>query len=895
MTLAEQVIDAVRRDDGATVVSLLAGRTEKERAAVARAVKEYYRRPLFYLERANAPFALAVLGAVSRATQVSRLLDWSGLSDVSVTMAVRVLTDRNPAWIADLPAALLNARRHGGGWWRLVRQLVRQGVVSAPDEPNYTLHMVRNLGRQSRSDQESSLANRLAEDPALLEDEVPRLFRVEGAGPHLHGHDYYAKGDDELWAACLIDALPRQKAIDLALSALQQDWPAHDVTWYVDFHRRLQPTVEEMTSRQNTYRALLSATASTVVKLAQDALRQLLAAQRLDIHAFLDIADAPLHRTEKSLGLTQIALLHAVTDAEPHHAPTCARAVIAGLTHPHQAVQQAAAEAVLAMKADSDPRVATEVRSCLPALGGRAADILVPVFTDSESESSAAFVQVPGPRRTPLTVQPQEMARLDPDMIEPALVHLLEDATDPLLIEQVLDFVATNADRRPTSEALLDQAQTLLYWCRAFRGTDVGVDLAQVVVSWMTGREPEETVRLDAVPHFDGRTFGSRPDENVPAILSLGTIVSSRLRELAVVAAHGHPRTLLAAPTYINATISTADLRARLDELARARHDLLPMDLETAVLRAGPAVMSELLANQPSADVGLVRVTTDMTRTPTWQRQAGQPRGSSNFLAGIVGRYDLRPRVVVWRDTSAPTGSPDRIITSLLDLQEPLSRAGYRWDDSDIVRSPRHHQLVACWPLVAPHHPDVVMAQAHPMLCRQVWEVRDAAVPLVQSLATLTIPPGEPTWSALSLALSGKNPTLRTAAVDAVVGLVSTNLLDGAALGRVSAQHAADKMIIVQRLLRSLEEAANANAACTWRVFDTLEALLPGLVGHRDLGRALLLTDELAQRCGRTAVLPNYPSVSSAAAETIERLAQRTQTGTTTRAEAARLLADTAL
>ncbi|MGW5363339.1 DUF6493 family protein [Actinopolymorpha pittospori] len=896
MTLVEQVMDAVRRDDGATVMSLLAGRTEKERAAVARAVKEYVRAPTFYLDGLNTAFALAVLGSVSRATGVSRELDWASLSGVSVSMAVQVLTDRNPTWLADLPTALLGTR-HGVGWWRLVRQLVRDGVVAAPDDPNYTLHMAEGLGRQPWNHHESSLADRLADDPALLKDEVLRLFRVEGAGPLLQVHDYYAKqrsADEDLWAACLVASLSRQKAIDLALSALQQDWQARHVTWYVDFHRRLQPSVEEMTSRQNIYRALLSTSASTVVKLAQEALSILLAEQLLDIDAFLDVADAPLHRPEKSVALAQIALLRAVTGAVPHQAPSCARAVVAGLTHPHQAVQQAAAQAILAMKADSDPRVVAEVRDCLPVLGGRAADILVPVFAQSERGSTVPLVEVPGPSSTPLTVQPTELARLDPDMIEPALVHLLEEADDPLLVEQVLDFVARHADRRPTSEALLDRAQALQYWrIGVYRGTDLCADLAQLVAAWMTGREPEEWIRLDRVPHFDGRTFGGLADENAPAILHLGTIVSSRLRELAVVAAHGRPRTLLATPTYTNATISAADLRARLDELARAGHDLLPMDLETAVLRAGPAVMSELLANQPSADVGLARAAADMTRTPAWQRLTGPPGGTSDPVRALA-RYDRRPPVVVWRNTSAPNGSAERIITSLFDLQDPLNRAGYRWDDSDPLYSGRPHQMVATWPLVAPHHPDIVMAQAHPMLCRNVWEVRDGAVPLIQSLATVTVPPGEPTWSALSLALSGKKPTLRTAAVDAVAGLVSTNLLDGAALGRVSAHHAADKMIIVQRLLRSLEEAANVDAACTWRVLDVLEALLPGLVGHRDLGRALLLTDDLAQRCGRTLELPHEPRVSPAAAKTIQRLVQRTPSGTTTRAEAARLLADSA-
>lgn len=182
MTLTDQVVAAVRADDAHAVAALLKGRAEKERAPVGRAVKKLAAERSHPLDRAfywKAAYGLAVLGSVSPARQVARLTGWQRFPLQYEALAVEVLTDRNPAWLQGLPAALL-----GQGGWRLVRGLVRCGAVPAPDHPDYTLGMIHRFAR-SNSDLRPPVSRVLAADPGLLDDEVLRLFRVEGAAPAL--------------------------------------------------------------------------------------------------------------------------------------------------------------------------------------------------------------------------------------------------------------------------------------------------------------------------------------------------------------------------------------------------------------------------------------------------------------------------------------------------------------------------------------------------------------------------------------------------------------------------------------------------------------------------------------------------------------------------------------
>ena len=93
--------------------------------------------------------------------------------------AFEILADRRPPWLEKWASHLLERERY---WqdWRIVRRLVREGLVDKPDHPNYALGMITgiNLG----AGRASTIKDCLDEDAALLDDEVWRLFEFEGGG-----------------------------------------------------------------------------------------------------------------------------------------------------------------------------------------------------------------------------------------------------------------------------------------------------------------------------------------------------------------------------------------------------------------------------------------------------------------------------------------------------------------------------------------------------------------------------------------------------------------------------------------------------------------------------------------------------------------------------------------
>lgn len=682
--------------------------------------------------------------------------------------------------------------------------------------------------------------------------------------------------DTYLWSASIAAALPREVTLDCVLSALRQDWPPSHATWYVGLHDRLAPTVEELASRQDAYRALLSAAASRTVAVGQRALKSLLAVGRLEADAFLDVADAPLHRPEKSRALAQISLLATLGSAHPGLACACAQRVSAAVGHPLPAVQEAAAKSLLGLNAAAARQEQPGVPGDPAEMGDRAAEIL-----GLGTSAQGPIVPVPGPRRAPLPRAAPALGRIGLADAELALVHLMEEADDPMLLEQALEAVALHANQRPASAALVRQAEQRAAEYLPYTGLDVRRDLAQLVVSWATGRPPEAGLRpvhvwLGNVP------LDSSVDPGRPAILHMGLIVSARLRELALLAAAGRPRMLLATPTSQDGTLNAASLRGRLASIS-PRDEPLTVDTELAALRAGPDAIAELESPpQHRTAARLAKASGELQRALSWERAVGAS------LRDKLG-FEAIPPVVVWQDPTSAVGDMDRVIASLFDLTDPLGWAVHRWQDG--LYTSHHDQMVALWPFLAPHHTDLIMAQAHPQLCRGLSKDRCDAEPLLRALARVTAPPGEPALSALSLGLCGKSPSLRIAAVDAFVGLTARNLLDGTALGRISAQHAHDKIIVVSRLLGSLQSAARSNGACAWRAMDTLESMLPGLAGMRDLGAALELTDELSRLCGRAPHTPGGLSATGAVGKAAARLRARGDAATPARAEAAHLLA----
>ena len=87
-------------------------------------------------------------------------------------------------------------------WWPLVRRLVRQGLCRAPQTDHYVLGMI--VGVCPYYESKKTIYDALLDDPDLLQNDVWRLFEVEGDKDlTLAARDKYSHGDNR-WTYALL-------------------------------------------------------------------------------------------------------------------------------------------------------------------------------------------------------------------------------------------------------------------------------------------------------------------------------------------------------------------------------------------------------------------------------------------------------------------------------------------------------------------------------------------------------------------------------------------------------------------------------------------------------------------------------------------------------------------
>jgi uncharacterized protein DUF6493 len=504
MTLRfEDLGAAIERNDGPAVAMLLKGGTEAERRAVNAKVRAL-RHPGRGFSGPLSALGVAVLGTAAGARQAAQVLG-DVMVDPWVDQAVEVLRDRNPPWLAELPRPLLTGSEFRNNW-RLVRGLVRAGLVARPDVPEYVTKMPNALASEAvlRPEETSkSIEQQLLDDHDLLQDEIFRLFSVEGSATALYWADAWlpqqfewrdgkrVRGDakpEATWQKTLARLARRGlidfgRLLDESIAVFLRDLRPTHFGWYVGMHDALAPTLDEMTAHSAQYQRLLAADTSLAVGVGQRALEQLLRADRLDLESFVSASGPPLSRGEKGIVVKQLKLLGQAVKQRPDLAPLVGEVLAPALTHERPEVREAA-------KAFADrlrlhrPHAATPTNAAAPASHApapdeaatmaRAAQLVGRSPWSEQIKSSVAALEtgslppvwtVPvGPGRTlppPIT---------EPEQVVEAFTRLVENARDPILIERAIAGAVRTArlpveQRRRISEPLAKRTRD-----REFRG-----------------------------------------------------------------------------------------------------------------------------------------------------------------------------------------------------------------------------------------------------------------------------------------------------------------------------------------------------------------------------------------------------------------------------------------
>ncbi len=376
---AEQVLSLLTSDRHLQdLVEVLGSLDDKQRRALSGPVRRHAD-ATGWGKPQNAA-ALAVLGCVTGVRQAASALEWLSLDPHAEPLAVQVLRTRQPHWLAELPAALLVGKERMPRSARLVRALVREGLIAYPDFPEYPLALVRGLDvSHGHKDEDLGLSvlDALTADPGLLDRELWDVLRTEGAGrdlassdawevkPHRHGVTYgqdvqVPSRPERTWQHALVSLaadgrVERDRLLDETLAACLRDWSASDVGWFVALHDALQPSLPELQARQGTYARLLAVTPGVPVALALRSFGALRKADLLDVEVFLAAAPAALARADKGPAMTTLKLL-ADLGKQPALAARAAAVVADALTHDRVDVQERALAVLQELEPDESRR-----------------------------------------------------------------------------------------------------------------------------------------------------------------------------------------------------------------------------------------------------------------------------------------------------------------------------------------------------------------------------------------------------------------------------------------------------------------------------------------------------------------------------------------------------------
>ena len=198
-----------------------------------------------------------------------------------------ILAARRPRWVGSFVEWLLE-RGWGGRAYGLIRRLVHVELCAKPTSESYHLALITASGREGMG-----LRDFLEADPDLLDDEVWRLFEVDGDSQHSLAVVDRWRSFEGSWTATLVELaadgrLSRERLLDASLDALERDFIQFRARWFSRFQDALMPTPEEKATRADRYLDLLACSAASTVSFAFKNVRAVDACQPYAAEALAD-------------------------------------------------------------------------------------------------------------------------------------------------------------------------------------------------------------------------------------------------------------------------------------------------------------------------------------------------------------------------------------------------------------------------------------------------------------------------------------------------------------------------------------------------------------------------------------------------------------------------------
>lgn len=331
-----------------------------------------------------------------------------------------------------------------------IRLLYDAGLCDKPSGEGYVLGMIESLPSWRRApsslwDRETSLAERIRSTPDIRDEDIWRLFEVEGGGDvSLSNFDKYIGGKKTTgWTGALIElsdegTLSRDRLLDESLGALGRDFAQFRAGWFSRFHEAMAPTLEERVTRRDNYLRLLGSVIPPTVSFALKAVLQLEKAGEL---APVDVArfvGPVLQARAKGTVASGLKLIANAAKADPRISGELAKIATSALIHEAADVQKKALDVIDTLGGARDPElvavlsdyaneIAPSLKSRLFEMIGSTDDLPETYIADKEYAEEVITDVVP-------------VASFEEFLAE--FLRALEDTSQPLLVERMLDGLA---------------------------------------------------------------------------------------------------------------------------------------------------------------------------------------------------------------------------------------------------------------------------------------------------------------------------------------------------------------------------------------------------------------------------------------------------------------------
>ena len=826
--------------------------------------------------------------------------------------AFEMLADRRPPWLEQWARHLLDGGRY---WqdWRLVRRLVREGLISKPDHPNYILGMISGINQWAG--REVSVRERLLEDPALLDEAIWHLFEYEGAGENsLANVDRFGgKGWSNAIRSFIDEGkLPRGRVLDCCLEALRRDFNHYRAKWFATFYDSLRPTANEQRAHAQTFLVLVSVSAPNIVSWA---FKKVQAQQKAGAYV-PDALVAGLRPAleVRSAGLVKSALklLGKTAKSAPETREAAASAAVTALTHEAADVQAAALDVVeLAPRAHVADLltgyaelVAPSLRARVEAWIGAAPDIqpsyvadapevtaLSPALRDLFSVDALLAQPVAESWTLPAaTFDGTDLPRLsgqepivpvrDLDELVELASQVIEDAVGPDDVERVLDGLARLCDARPddfdrrTAPLMKRIKQRMKRDFTPFSAEGPASDLCGVVHAWVTG-EVAHSSRAKNEHGYEMVTVvvsGETHRQHAGNLDKTLGVLSRRSYALSRQVASRRSATLLSAPTHTGGLIDPVVLAGRVNAWHGESPDVT--DVVIAMLRLAPERRAEAL--------GAIAVGTEewvlairhalggneaVGKSPALWITAARARAAWGIHEKVGEAFpkagpDVGQPAVYAVDFSKDKQGNAKIVfpgelkargggRDCVPIVLHAERGDSMWELGGIG-GPSEHSVrwtASTWPIAR----ESFFAAAVLQLAQNIdwWGAEWHNKALIEPLLDHGTPLRDMGLMLLAIGLGAKEPGEHGLATDAAITAIEDGRLGSDNLGRVLALLLPTGIIKAGRWAKTLRDVARASQAHAAVVKLGLEACLAVLAQPpRDFGQLLDLLHELCVQLG---------------------------------------------